>query len=146
MRSRTLLVIGITTTIVIIAIIVAAVAFAPDETNPAFTTAVMFVESAGKQADAAAMALLNDPMRAYVEANCAGGLPSGCIGAYIPADWGDMLSAVFRRAAPNGENWNVEVISTYEAGKGASGMCALIYVEPDGSDGWDVAGWAGFVH
>ncbi len=146
MKSRIILAIGLTTFTVILVLLVVAIALTPQETNPAFAAAVMFVESAGKRADSAALALLDEPMQAYVEANCAEAKPSSCITSYTPPEWGKLLSAVYRRSAPDGDAWNVEVIANYESGTGASGVCSLIHVTPDGSGGWQVSGWAGFVH
>jgi len=57
-----------------------------------------------------------------------------------------MVSAIFRRAAPVGSAWDVEVIANYQQGAGASGVCSLIHVAPDAAGSWQVAGWAGFVH
>ena len=44
-----------------------------------------------------------------------------------------MLSAVYRRAAPDGDAWNVEVIANYQSGTGASGVCSMIHVTPNAS-------------
>ncbi len=146
MKSRPLIVIGLATILIIALIVGVALALTPQETNPAYRAAVAFVDSAAKGDDASASALLDAPMRAYVAANCAGGEPSGCIQSYTPPEWGKLLSAVYRRAAPDGDAWNVEVIANYEQGTGASGVCSLIHVSKDAGGDWQVSGWAGFVH
>ncbi len=146
MKSRALLIIGGATVVIAALIVVVALALTPQETNPAYAAAVAFVNSAAKGDDASALALLDAPMQAYVAANCAGGEPSGCIRSYTPPEWGNMISAVYRRAAPDGEAWNVEVIANYEQGVGASGVCSMIHVSQEAGGKWQVAGWAGFVH
>lgn len=124
--------------------------------DPAFAAAVDFAEEAGKaagaSADARVMPMLSDALHAYVENNCPNGGVAACVEAYTPPEWGDMLSAVFRRAEPDGANaWDVLVIATYEAGQGFSGVCIYARVErlasPDGDayDGWRVARWSGFI-
>ena len=146
MKSRALIYIGVATILIFALIVVVALALTPQETNPAYATAVAFVDAAAKGNDAAAMDLLDAPMQAYVAANCAGGEPSGCILSYTPPEWGSMISAVYRRAAPVGDAWNVEVIANYEQGTGASGVCSMIHVTKDAAGKWQVSGWAGFVH
>ncbi len=146
MKSRALLYIGLATILIFALIVVVALALTPQETNPAYAAAVAFVDSAAKGDDATALNLLDAPMQAYVAANCAGGEPSGCIQSYTPPEWGKLLSAVYRRAAPDGAAWNVEVIANYEQGTGASGVCSLIHVTKDAGGKWQVSGWAGFVH
>jgi len=146
MQFRTILIIGIVVLIAAIAVIaLISTQLTPQATSPAFTAAVDFVNAASTGDDAAARALLNPTMQAYVADNCPDGSPSACIQSYIPPEWGDLVTAVFRRAAPDGTNWNVEVIAHYTEGVGASGVCSLIRVEPDG-EAWRVASWAGFIH
>ncbi|MBI1259555.1 MAG: hypothetical protein GC204_18970 [Chloroflexi bacterium] len=146
MQRRTLVVIGAVVVILAAAaLILVASQLTPQATNPAFTTAVDFVNAAGKGEDAVALALLDNTMKTYVADHCPNAAPSGCIQAYIPADWGGLLSAIYRRSVPDGQAWNVEIIANYAEGKGASGVCSLIRVEPNAGD-WRVAGWAGFVH
>ncbi len=146
MPFRNILMIGFVALVVVIGIVaLISTQLTPQATSPAFTAAVDFVNAAEAGDDSAALALLNEPMRAYVAAHCAEGKPSACLDAYIPPEWGELVTAVFRRAAPDGANWNVEVIAHYASGVGASGVCSLIRVEPEG-EAWRVAGWAGFIH
>ena len=149
MPRRTMLILALAALIALVVIIFVATQLTPQTSNPAFTTAVDFVASAGKGDDTATLALLDEPMRAYVSANCPDGSPSACVDAFTPPEWGDQVSAVFRRAAPDAENvrnWDVEVIAHYQEGTGASGVCSLIDVAPDNTGTWRVTGWAGFIH
>jgi hypothetical protein len=124
--------------------------------DPAFSVAVDFVEgagtAAGASADARVMPTLGDALQNYVENNCPDASVAACVEAYTPPEWGDMLSAVFRRAVPDGDDaWDVLVIATYEAAQGFSGVCVYARVErlasPDGDayNGWRVARWSGFI-
>jgi hypothetical protein len=126
-------------------IVVVTLALTPQETNPAFATATTFMNAAGKGDDATAYALLSADMQSYVEANCPNGSVSACVEGYAPAEWGALNSALFRRAAPDGPNWNVELIATYEHDKGASGVCSHYRMQQDESGQWRVYGWAGFL-
>jgi len=144
-RTRTLVIIAVVLVAAIAAVVLIASQFTPQGSNPAFTTAVDFVNAAGKGNDPVATALLDNAMKAYVAAHCPNGSPSACVESYTPADWGALQEAIYRRAAPDGQAWDVEIIANYAQGKGASGVCSLIHVEPDAGD-WRVAGWAGFVH
>lgn len=146
MPRRTILILAL---VALIVIILVATQLTPQTTNPAFTSAVDFVNAASTGDDQTALALLDEPMRAYVAANCPDGSPSACVASYIPTEWGDLVSAVFRRAAPDAADvrqWDVEVIAHYRAGTGASGVCSLIDVAPDAAGAWRVTGWAGFIH
>lgn len=145
MRLRTLALIALIAAAALVVIVGVAAQLTPEAANPAFTTAVDFVQAAGHGDDSTAQALLDPALRAYAADHCPDGSPSACIQSYTPPEWGDLVSAVFRRAAPDGEAWNVEVIANYQTGTGASGVCSLIRVAPEGG-GWQVAGWAGFVH
>lgn len=146
MQRRTILIVAAIAAISVAVIVLIASQLTPQASNPAFTTAVDFVSAAAKGDDPQALALLDDPMRAYVADRCPDGSPAACIQSFTPPEWGAMISAVFRRAAPVGKAWDVEVIANYEKDRGASGVCSLIHVEPDAAGGWQVAGWAGFVH
>jgi hypothetical protein len=143
-RSR---IFGITAVIVIslVVVVVVTLALTPGETNPAFAVAADFMNAAGKGDDATALALLSDDMQAYVAANCPDGSVSACINGYIPPEWGGLISAVFRRAAPDGANWNVDLIATYEKDTGASGVCSYYRMEQDAAGAWRIYGWAGFL-
>lgn len=145
MQRRMLITVGLVAAVIIVLLIIVATQLIPGD-NPAFTTAVRFVNAAGKGDDAAALALLDAPMRAYAADHCPDGSPSACVDGFTPPEWGEMLSAVFRRATPADDGWNVEVIANYERDKGASGVCSLIHVAPDSSGAYQVVGWAGFVH
>jgi hypothetical protein len=116
----------------------------PQETNPAFAAALAFANAAGKGDDETAFALLSADLQTYVQASCPDSSVSGCIRSYTPPEWGDFLSVVFRRAAPAGDEWNVDLIATYAEDKGFSGVC--IYTRLAQQDGaWRVTRWAGYV-
>ena len=127
------------------AIVVITLVLTPQETNPAFAAATTFMNAAGTGDDATAGSLLSAEMQHYVQANCPNGSVSACIMGYTPAEWGTLHSAVFRRAAPDGANWNVELIAIYEHDKGASGVCSQYRMQQDESGQWRVYGWAGFL-
>ncbi len=146
MSRRPLLIVAAIAIIVVVLLVVVATQLTPQASNPAFTAAVNFVTAAEKGDDTTALALLDEPMRAYVAAHCPDGSPAACLDSFTPPEWGKMISAVFRRAAPVGSAWDVEVIANYEQDRGASGVCSLIHVKPDAAGAWQVAGWAGFVH
>lgn len=128
-----------------LAIVVAVtLALVPQQTHPAFAAALEFAEAAGR-GEAAADALLAPPLRGYAAANCPDGRAAGCIQAYTPPEWGRFLSVVFRRAAPDGPAWNVELIATYAQDLGFSGVCIYLRLEPEPDGAWRVARWAGYV-
>jgi hypothetical protein len=128
-----------------VGIVAVTLLLTPQETNPAFAAAVNFMNAAGKGDDATASTLLSDELLAYVAANCPDGSVSACVQGYIPPEWGDLISAVFRRAAPDGDAWDVDLIATYEQDTGASGVCAYTRVQQDESGAWRVYEWAGFL-
>ena len=139
------LLIAVIVIISVVALVLVTLALTPQATNPAFDVAVQFANAAGKGNDASALPLLSDDLRDWVQENCVGGRPSACVQGYIPPEWGKLVSAVFRRAAPNGPNWDIDVIATYEANAGASGVCSYFRVA-EGADGqWHVTRWAGFL-
>lgn len=137
------IILGIITALIVI--VVVTLALTPDQTSPAFAAAVSFMEAAGKGDDAAAYALLDAPLQAYVDANCPDGSVSACIAGYTPAEWGPLVSAVFRRAAPEGPEWNVDLIAMYAEDKGFSGVCIYHRMVQDEAGQWRVARWAGFL-
>ncbi len=145
MRNRpliiTLIVLGVIGSIALVVVITAALT--PGETNPAFAAAVAFVEAAERGDDAAANALMTPELAAYVVLNCPEGSVSACVQSYTPPEWGGLISAVFRRAAPDGPNWDVDLIATYQHGQGFSGVCIYTRMVPDG-EVWKVAEYAGF--
>ncbi|MBE2268178.1 MAG: hypothetical protein IAE80_08080 [Anaerolinea sp.] len=130
----------------LIVVIVVTAALTPDSTHPAFAAAIGFMDAAGRGDDAAASAYLSADMQAYVAANCPNGSASACVDQFTPPEWGNLIKAVFRRATPDGQNWNVDLIATYEFGTGFSGVCIYHRMEQDDSGAWQVAGWAGFIH
>jgi len=137
--------------LLIIIIVGAQVVLTPSDTNPAVHTALTFVTAAGFGDDALASSLVSAEIRAYAAANCRDGQLSACIDDITPDDWGNLMSVVFRRAAPEGRNWNVDLVATYQDNKGFSGVCISTLVEPvavaDGEAArWQVARYAGFVH
>jgi hypothetical protein len=146
MRSRRLIIIGAVLLVIIVVILIATLAFIPQNANPAFATAVKFTQAAGEGDDATAMALLDTPLQEYVQANCPDGSVSACVHSYTPLEWGLFRSAVFRRAIPDDLAWDVDLIATYEAGKGASGVCIYNRIEQDEDGAWQVTAWADFVH
>jgi hypothetical protein len=146
MGSKRTLWIGAGIVVALLVVVVVTLVLVPSETNPAFAAAEAFARAAGQGDDAAALALLSDEMQAYVAANCPDGSVSACVDAYTPPEWGAMKSAVYRRGAPDGAAWNVDIISYYEAGVGASGVCIYHRMEQNAAGEWRVAGWAGFVH
>jgi hypothetical protein len=117
----------------------------PQETNPAFAVATTFMNAAEQGKDAVASALLSDALQDYVQTHCTEARVSACIQSYSPPEWGTLLNAVFRRAAPDGKAWDVDLIATYEQGAGVSGVCSYFRVEPDADGEWRIQRWAGFI-
>jgi hypothetical protein len=146
MRSGRFILIGAGLVGVSVVVLIATLAFIPQNANPAFAAAIEFTQAAGEGNDTAAMALLEMPLQAYVEANCPDGSVSGCVRSYTPPEWGSFRSAVFRRAIPDGAAWDVDLIATYEADKGASGVCIYNRVEQGDDGAWRITAWAGFIH
>jgi hypothetical protein len=152
MNRKTLLIGAILTAAVLITIILLTAALTPQQTNPAYATAVTFADAAAKGNDATAEATLGDALAAYVEANCPEGSISACVQSYTPEEWGGMLSVVFRRAAPDPTRiqngvptaYDVDLIATYAEGRGFSGVCIYVRMEQNG-DTWQVMRYAGFV-
>ena len=132
--------------VVIVVIIALTAAYTPENTNPAFDAAVTFVQAAGSGDDDLAFNMLTPQMQTYVQDHCPDGSVSACVKAYTPPEWGAFRSVVFRRASPAGQSaWDVDLIATYEQGKGFSGVCIYNHVVEDETGAWQVAGWAGFV-
>jgi hypothetical protein len=143
MRSRWLI-LGIVALILIIVVIVAATALVTPDDNPAFAAATRFVEAVGRGDNTTAGRLIGADLANWVVENC-DGLVGVCIERYVPGEWGDFLSVVFRRAAPFGEAWDVELIATYEQGLGFSGVCIYNRVEKTQAETWIVTAWSGWV-
>lgn len=137
--------IGLSLALVLGIVIAVTLALTPQETNPAFAVAVDFMNAAAKGDDLTALPLLSADLQTWVQANCPDGRVSACIQAYTPPEWGGLISAVFRRAIPDGAAWNVDLIATYEKDRGFSGVCSAFHVAagPDGR--WRIQRWAGFV-
>lgn len=152
MNRRTLLITAVVTAAALITIIVLTAALTPQQTNPAYAAALAFAEAAGEGDDATAHALLGDDLRAYVESDCPQASVSACVDSYIPDAWGDFLSVVFRRAAPDASRivngspsaYDIDLIATYAEDRGFSGVCIYVRME-DTADGWRVMRYAGFV-
>ena len=146
-RSRLMLFAGLIIFILIAIIILLTAALTPQNTNPAFATAVDFINAAGTGDDETAFALLDATMQDYVNATCPDSRVSACIQPYTPPEWGAFKSAVFRRSVPDGtQAWDVDLIATYESGVGFSGVCIYTHIEEVAEEDWRVAGWAGFIH
>lgn len=142
-RPLFIILIGIGLAAGVALVVIVTAALTPGEMNPAFTAAVTFVEAAERGDDVTAAALMTPELAAYVAQNCPEGSVSACVHAHTPAEWGDLISAVFRRAAPDGPDWDVDLIATYEHGKGASGVCIYTRLIAEG-EAWKVAEYAGF--
>ena len=143
-QNRTLLIsVGVIVIVVMIAVVTAL--FIPQETNPAFATAVDFVNAVSQGNDVDAMSQLSDDLQAYVTANCPDGSASACVRANIPDEWGAFQSAVYRRSQPDGANaWDIQLIATYSEGQGFSGVCIYTRAERF-AETWKIARWSGFV-
>lgn len=148
LRSRTSILILVITVVVIVAILVAALVLVPTQTSAANQTALDFVNAAVQGDDAEALANVSEAIRAFAADNCPNGSISACVDAYTPDDWGAMKTVVYRRSAPVGNEWDVDLIAHYESGTGASGVCIYARVAPldDTGENWQVTRYAGFVH
>lgn len=124
-------------------VVLVTAALTPGQLNPAFAAAVAFVEAAERGDDEAADAIMSPELAAWASANCPNASISACVHAYTPEAWGSLISAVFRRAAPDGDAWDVDLIATYQHDEGFSGVCIYTRMEPDGAS-WRVAEYAGF--
>jgi hypothetical protein len=146
-RSHILILAGGVIASVLIVILLLTLVFGPENTNPAFATAVRFVQSAAAGDDASALALLGAELQSYVAENCPDASIAACVRDYTPPDWGELMDVSFRRAAPDGSTaWDVDLIATYAAGTGASGVCIYNRVEQTAAGDWQVVGWAGWLH
>ena len=144
-RSTIILLVGaVSIGIVILAL---TLVFLPENTNPAFAIAVRFVQAASAGDDAPAMNLLSPDLQTYVSENCPDASVSACVHGYTPTDWGELVNVGFRRATPDGPAaWDVDLIATYAAGTGASGVCIYNRVEQTAAGDWQVVAWAGWLH
>jgi hypothetical protein len=130
---------------VFVVIVVVVTALLTPASVPAYDAAVSFVQAAGRGDDNAASALLTPELRAWVAQNCRDGSVAACVDDYTPPEWGGMLSAVFRRAQPDGpQAFNIQIIATYEDNQGFSGVCIYTRTERQPDDRWLVARWSGW--
>lgn len=128
----------------IILLITLTAIFVPSSTPP-FEVAVNFVRAAGAGDEATARQYLHPDLWAYADANCREGRIVNCVDDYTPSEWGDLLSAVFRRAEPDGPDvWDVSVIATYAQDQGFSGVCIYNRVEKIQGQ-WQIVAWSGFI-
>ncbi len=133
--------------IVIVAILLLTLIFLPENINPAFATAVRFVQTATAGDDAVAMNWLSPDLQTYATENCPDASISACIQSYTPSEWGELVNVGFRRATPDGPTaWEVDLIATYAAGTGASGVCIYNRVEQTTAGDWQIVEWAGWLH
>jgi len=64
---------------------------------------------------------------------------------YTPADWGGMISTVFRRAQPASPNaFDVQLVAMYENNQGFSGVCIYTQMVRQPDDRWLVTRWSGW--
>jgi hypothetical protein len=145
MNRRRLIWIALGIILSVAVVVVVTLTFTPQETNPAFAAATAFMNAAFQGDDDTAFTLLSLAMQQYVTDHCPNGSVSACIKGYTPPAYGEADSAIYRRAAPDGGAWDVELIAAYPHDKGASGVCIYERMEPSASGAWQVAGWAGFL-
>ncbi|MFN8527952.1 MAG: hypothetical protein U0670_05015 [Anaerolineae bacterium] len=148
MRSRrTLLIIiaAVVLLIVVIAgIVIASTRFTPSN-EPQYQAAVDFVRAVGLNDNRTALSLLTPGMRLWVSELCSYGQIASCLRAFVPPDWGQFVSVVFRQATPYYTSWDVDMIATYERGDGASGVCIYARIEQMPEGDWRVSRWAGWI-
>lgn len=144
MTSKRLLWIALALVTSVIIIILVSLSLTP-QTSPAFDVAVRFANAAASGDDDTAFATLSPQLQEYVRTNCPDGSVSACVQSYIPPEWGNFQSAVFRRAAPVGQNWDVQVIASYQFAEGGSGVCIYVKMESVADAQWQVTEWAGFI-
>ena len=131
--------------VAVVGLIIATLFLVPEETHPAYAAAVTFVNAAATGDNDTAMPYMSESLQQAVSDNCPDGVPSTCIASYADDSWGDFMSAVYRRAIPDGnDGFDVQLIATYEDGQGFSGVCIYNRVERI-DDKWQVTRWAGFV-
>jgi hypothetical protein len=138
------LIIGVIIIVGIAALVLLTAIFTPEQSNPAFSNAIAFVEAAAVGDDAAATAYLSETLQTYVAATCPNGSVSACIAGYIPDEWGGFRDIGFRRATPEGAAWNVDLIGYWQQGSGFSGVCVFTEMAQERDGVWRVQRWAGF--
>ncbi len=130
----------------VVIVIITTALLIPQGTNPAYAIAQDFVLSAGKGDDASAMNTLSPELQAWVRENCPVESVSHCVDDYTPADWGDFLNAVFRRAQRDGRDaWNILFLATYAENQGFSGVCIYARTEQKPDETWHVVAWSGWM-
>jgi len=151
MKSRAAIAIVVVIALLVTAILIISLSLTPAQSNPAYAVAEDFTNLAAKGQNDAALALVSQPLRAYAQDNCPDGSLAACVQSYVPPEWGGIISAVYRRSVPEGDVQHVQLIATYQEGKGFSGVCIYNRVERvadpanDPYDGWRVTRYAGFV-
>ncbi len=144
MNRRLLLILGAIFIVTVLALVLVTSQLTPDVSMPPFAAAVAFVDAAARGDDAAAEAYLSADLRRFVAENCPSGSVSACVDAYIPDEWGAFRGITFRRAAPNGDRWHVDLIGYWERDQGFSGVCVYADMAPESDGQWRVQRWAGF--
>lgn len=143
-KNLPLIIVGIIAAIIIIVVVTAALI--PAQTNPAFAAAIDWANAAATGDEATAVAHEGEALRAWAQANCPDGAVSACVQALFPAEWGDFISMVYRRATPDGDRaWDIDLIGTFRAGQGGSGICLYTRVEQGEDDIWRVEAYAGWI-
>ena len=127
-------------------VVLIAVALTPEQTNPAFTTAVTFVEAAGKGDDSTALAQLDATLRTTWLDHCPQGSVSACVQSYTPPEWGKLVDAAFRRPPRMVKPGTSRSCRITRRVRRRAPFASTPAVEPNGAGGWQVTRWAGFVH
>lgn len=136
------------TVVVVGGMIALTLVLTPENTNPAYSAAVDFINAAGTYNEETAFALLSPAMQDYVRENCPEGRVSACINDYTPEEWGELVrdgAAVYRRSIRDGDAVDVQIIATYEEGEGFAGVCIYHRMEEIAPDDWRVTAWSGFI-
>ncbi len=151
MKSRAVIAIVVAIALLVAGLLLISLALTPSQSNPAYAVAEDFTNLAAKGQNDAALALVSESLRAYAQDHCPEGRIVACVQGYVPPEWGGIISAVYRRSVPEGNVQHVQLIATYQEGKGFSGVCIYNRVERvadaanDPYDGWRVTAYAGFV-
>lgn len=144
---RIWILVGIAIVVTLVALIALTAVLVPDM-HPAYDAAMRFTDAVlDTRDDAVATTLLTPKLAAWVAESCPDGV-SACVNAYIPAEWGNFVDAVYRRSIPDGPAaWDILAIATYDERltAGFSGVCIYLRAENLGGDDWRVARWSGWV-
>ena len=110
--AKNKLILGVSILIVAVVILIIATMFlVPEGSHPAYAVAVNFVNAAATGDDDTAIPYMSATLREAVAETCPEGIPSTCIESYADESWGGFMSAVFRRAIPDGNSaWDVQLI------------------------------------